>query len=184
MKLLAFAASLRAGSYNRKLLALAVEIAREGGAEVDHADFREFHMPIYDGDMQVNEGFPAGALEMGRRVTEADGLLISSPEYNFSVPGTLKNAIDWLSRMKPVPLKGKHGYLMSASTGQVGGIRGLWHLRVPLEGTGVLLQPDMYTLPWADKAFDEEGRLKEPERFDRLSKGVEGYLRLAAKLAP
>ena|SRR5881394_3237820 len=183
MRLLAFAASLRRDSYNRKLIALAVDIARGAGAEVDHADFREFAMPLYDGDVQAGQGFPPGAQEFARRLGAADGLLISSPEYNFSLPGTIKNAIDWLSRMKPVPLVGKHGFLMSASTGQVGGIRGLWQLRIPLEGCGVLLVPEMYTLPWAEKAFDDQGRLNEQERYDRLKRMAEGYLRLAAKLS-
>lgn len=183
MKLLAFAASLRRDSYNRKLIALAVEIAREAGIEVDHADFHEFDMPLYDGDVQAR-GIPPGAEAMGQRISAADGILISSPEYNFSVPGTIKNAIDWVSRIRPVPLRGKHGFLMAASNGQVGGIRGLWHLRVPLEGLGVLLQPDMYTLPWADKAFDENGRLKEAERYDRLKQMLDGYFRMATKLTP
>ena len=184
MRLLAFAASLRRDSFNRKLIAVAVDVARGAGAEVDHADFHEFDVPLYDGDVQARDGIPPGAEHLARRLGAADGLLISSPEYNFSLPGTIKNTIDWLSRIKPVPLRGKHGFLMAASTGQVGGIRGLWQLRIPLEGLGVLLYPDMYTLPWADKAFDDGGRLKEPERYDRLKQMVEGYLRTAAKLTP
>jgi chromate reductase len=183
MRLLAFAASLRRDSHNRKLIALAVEIVRGAGVEVDHADFHEFDMPLYDGDVQANDGIPPGAERLAQRLGAADGILLSSPEYNFSLPGTIKNAIDWLSRIKPVPLRGKHGFLMAASTGQVGGIRGLWQLRIPLEGLGVFLHPDMYTLPWAEKAFGEDGRLKEQERHDRLQKMVEGYLGMAAKLA-
>jgi chromate reductase len=183
MKLLAFAASLRTGSWNRKLIVVAVEIATGSGAEVDLADFREFHMPIYDGDLQATTGIPAGAQELGRRVAAADGLMIASPEYNFSLPGTLKNAIDWVSRLNPMPLRGKTGLLLSASSGQVGGIRGLWQLRIPLEGLGVTLHPDMYTLPWAKEQFDEGGRLKEPERQERLEKMVGAYLAMARKLA-
>jgi NAD(P)H-dependent FMN reductase len=183
MKLLAFAASLRSGSWNRKLIAVAVEIATGSGVEVDHADFREFEMPIYDADLQAAKGIPAGAQEMGRRIAAADGLMIASPEYNFSLPGTLKNAIDWVSRLKPMPLRGKTGLLLSASNGQVGGIRGLWQLRIPLEGLGVTLHPDMYTLPWAEKQFDESGGLKEPERQERLVKAVKTYLEMARKLA-
>jgi NAD(P)H-dependent FMN reductase len=183
MKLLAFAASLRSGSWNRKLIAAAVEIATQSGVEVDLADFHEFHMPIYDADVQRSDGIPPGAQEMGRRVTAAAGLMIASPEYNFSLPGTLKNAIDWVSRLKPMPLRGKTGLLLSASNGQVGGIRGLWQLRIPLEGLGVTLHPDMYTLPWADKQFDDQGGLKEPERQERLVKMVNAYLEMARKLA-
>lgn len=182
MKLLAFAASLRRGSWNRKLIALAVRCVRDAGAEVDLADFHEFDMPLYDADLQSSDGIPAGAQELARRIEAADGLLISSPEYNYSLPGTLKNAIDWLSRIRPVPLRGKSGFLMSASNGQVGGVRGLWQLRIPLEGLGVMLYPDMFPLPGADQAFDDEGRLKDREREERLRKLLEGYLTMARKL--
>ena len=183
MKLLAFAASLRRASWNRKLIALATAMARQAGAEVDLAEFHEFDMPLYDRDLQDTSGFPPGARELQGRVTAADGLLIASPEYNYSLPGTLKNAIDWVSRMSPMPFRGKSGLLLSASTSQAGGIRGLWQLRIPLEGVGVLLYPDMYALPWADKAFDEVGQLREAERRDRLTKMLEGYLTTARKLA-
>ncbi|MBA3344918.1 MAG: NAD(P)H-dependent oxidoreductase [Gemmatimonadales bacterium] len=183
MKLLAFAASLRRDSSNRKLIALAADFARRGGAEVDLAEFREFDMPLYDADVQASEGIPSGAQELGRRVGASDGLLIASPEYNYSLPGTLKNAIDWVSRLKPVPLRGRSGFLMSASNSLVGGIRGLWQLRIPLEGLGVLLHPNMYALPSASQAFDQQGQLKEAERQQRLEKMLEGYLGVARKLA-
>jgi NAD(P)H-dependent FMN reductase len=96
-RLLAFAASFRRNSWNRKLITLAADLAREGGADVDLADFREFDMPLYDGDVQAEPGIPPGAEEMARRVAAVDGIVIASPEYNFSMPGTLKNAIDWVS---------------------------------------------------------------------------------------
>lgn len=182
-KLLAFAASLRRESWNRKLIQLAADLARQAGAEVDLADFHEFDMPIYDADLHAASGIPAGAEEMGRRIGAADGLLIASPEYNFSMPGTIKNAIDWVSRIRPVPFRGRSGMLLSASNGQVGGVRGLWQLRVPLEGLGVLLHPDMYTLPWADKAFGPDGRLADAERQARLAAMVQAYLVVARKLA-
>jgi NAD(P)H-dependent FMN reductase len=98
------------------------------------------------------------------------------------LPGTLKNAIDWVSRMKPMPLRGKHGVLLAASTSLVGGIRGLWALRVPLEGLGVMLLPDMFALPQAPQAFDEHGKLKDPELRERLRKLVSGYLEMGKKL--
>ncbi|MEA2712769.1 MAG: hypothetical protein QOK27_730, partial [Gemmatimonadales bacterium] len=103
MRLLAFAASLKRESLNRKLINLAVELAREAQVEVDLADFREFDMPLYDADLQNSAGFPEGAQELARRIEAVDGLMIASPEYNYSLPGTLKNAIDWVSRMKPMP---------------------------------------------------------------------------------
>jgi NAD(P)H-dependent FMN reductase len=102
--------------------------------------------------------------------------------YNSSLPGTLKNAIDWVSRMKPMPLRGKHGVLLAASTSLVGGSRGLWALRVPLEGLGVMLLPDMFALAQAPQAFDEHGRLKNSELQERLRKLVHGYLDMGRRL--
>ena len=182
MRLLAFAASLKRESLNRKLLHLAVELAREAQVEVDLAHFREFDMPLYDADLQNSTGFPEGARELARRIEAVDGLMIASPEYNYSLPGTLKNAIDWVSRMKPMPLRGKHGVLLAASTSLVGGSRGLWALRVPLEGLGVMLLPDMFALAQAPQAFDEHGKLKDPELQERLRKLVHGYLEMGKKL--
>lgn len=183
LKLLAFAASLRRESLNRKVIQLAADLAREGGANVDLADFDEFDMPLYNADVQMKSGFPQGAQELGRRIERVDGLMIASPEYNYSLPGTLKNAVDWVSRMKPMPLRGKHGFLLSASTSLVGGLRGLWALRVPLEGLGVTLYPDMFGLAQAHQAFDENGRLKDPEAQERLAKMSKGYFVMARKLS-
>lgn len=182
MKLLAFAASLRRESHNRKLLRLAVDLARGAGVEVDLAEFHEFDMPLYNADLQNSSGFPDGAREMARRIEAADGLMIASPEYNYSLPGTLKNAIDWVSRMKPMPFLGKHGVLLAASTSLVGGSRGLWALRVPLEGLGVTLLPDMFALAQAPQAFDEGGKLKDPQLQERLRKLVQSYLVMGRKL--
>jgi len=181
--LVAFAASLRRGSWNRRLIALAVAAAEGGGAVVDLADFHEFDVPLFDGDVLAASGVPQGARELARRVTAADGMIVSAPEYNYSLPGTLKNLIDWLSRIRPVPIRGKTAMLLSASTSQVGGIRGLWQLRIPLEGLGMVVSPDMYALPSADKAFDEEGHLKEAERQARLEDMIQSYLALTRKLS-
>ncbi|MEP7225924.1 MAG: NAD(P)H-dependent oxidoreductase [Gemmatimonadales bacterium] len=183
MKLLAFAASLRRDSLNRKLIRVAADLARDSGIEMDLADFHEFDMPLYDADLQVSSGFPSGAQEMARRIGSADGLMIASPEYNYSMPGTLKNAIDWVSRMKPMPLAGKHGVLLAASTSLVGGIRGLWALRIPLEGLGVTLYPGMFALAQGQQAFDEHGKLKDHEVQERLAKMAHGYFVMGRKLS-
>jgi NAD(P)H-dependent FMN reductase len=183
LRILAFAASLRKASFNRRLLQVAVDRVRSLGEEVDLAEFHEFDMPLFDADLQARSGFPPGAVEFSRRVTLAQGLLIASPEYNYSLPGTLKNAIDWLSRIRPMPFRGRSALLLSASNGQFGGIRGLWQLRIPLEGLGVFVYPDMYALPWAEQQFDDQGRLVEPERRERLETMLAGYLKAARALA-
>jgi NAD(P)H-dependent FMN reductase len=183
MRLLAFAASKRRDSWNKKLLMYAVDLMRAGGADVDAADFADFDMPLYDADLHAASGIPPGALAMGQRVADADGIVIASPEYNYSLPGTLKNAIDWVSRIKPMPFRGKHGLLLSASTSVVGGIRGLWQLRIPLEALGVLLYPDMFALAQAAQAFEADGTLKDPQLRERLGKIVAGYLEVARRLS-
>jgi chromate reductase len=183
MRLLAFAASLRRESLNKKLLAVAVTRLRDLGAEVDHADFAEFDAPLYNADLQNGEGFPAGVREFARRLGAADGLVIASPEYNYSLPGTLKNLIDWVSRIRPVPFRGKSGLLLATSNGVIGGIRGLWQLRIPLEGNGVFVYPDMFALASGGQAFDETGGLASPVMRERLEQLLICYLQLGGKLA-
>jgi NAD(P)H-dependent FMN reductase len=182
MKVFAFAASLRKDSWNKKLCKLAVDVVKKQGDEVDHADFREFDMPLYDADMQASSGFPAGAQNLAKRITGSDAWILVSPEYNYSVPGTIKNAIDWLSRMNPVPLRGKHALLLAASGSLVGGIRGLWQLRIPLEGCGCWVHPDMYALATAQNAFDEAGKIKDQALAKRLEDLIADYLRAAKAL--
>jgi chromate reductase, NAD(P)H dehydrogenase (quinone) len=169
IKLIAFAASLRRDSLNRRLLAQAVLAARAAGATVDVHDFRDFIFPAYDADVQVAEGIPAEVQQLGRLVKEADGLLLASPEYNYSMPGNLKNTIDWLSRIRPHVVRDRWAMLLSASNGRVGGNRGLWQLRIPLESMGMMIFPDMFSLALAAEAFADDGALRDPALQDRLS---------------
>jgi NAD(P)H-dependent FMN reductase len=184
MNILAFAASLRRSSLNRKLIALAAEDAREAGAALDLAEFREFELPIYDGDLDASSGLPPGGVELKRRLERADAVMIAAPEYNYSIAGPLKNAIDWVSRARPMPWRGKSIYLMSASPSRMGGIRGLWQTRIPLEGCGALVFPDMFALSHADEAFDEAGRLRDSATAARLRRDVVGFVRLADAVTP
>jgi chromate reductase len=183
LRLLALAGSLRANSINRKLLNVAVPLARAGGAEVDVAEFREFDAASFNADVQESTGFPPGPEEFRRRLGTADGLLLASPEYNYSIPGPLKNLLDWTSRLRPMPLRGKSALLLAASNGPIGGIRGLWQLRIPLEGLGVFVHPDMYTLPNGGQAFGPDGSLLDAPAGERLEKLIGGYLRAARALA-
>lgn len=182
MKLLAFAASLRKESMNKRLLAKAVEIAAGNGAKVDHADFREFDMPHYDFDLQQADGIPPGAADLGRRIAEADGVMIASPEYNHSIPGTLKNAIDWLSRMDPVPLNGACVMLLSASPAMVGGYRGLMQVRIPLDTVGAWVSPKMFALAQAQNAYDDDGDLKDPAIAKLLEAMIVDFMSAARAL--
>src|SRR5688572_31809961 len=133
LKVLVFGASLRAESLNRNLAALAARVAEQNGATVDHASMRDFDTPSYDGDVETAQGIPKGAQELRRRLLDCDAFIVSSPEYNGSMPGVFKNLIDWTSRFRPQPFDGKQGLLMSASPSMSAGNRGLWALRVPFE---------------------------------------------------
>jgi chromate reductase len=184
VKLLAFAASLREHSLNRKLIALAVDIARLEQVDVDLADFRDFEMPLYDGDLNERIGLPPGALEFKRRLAEVDAVMIATPEYNYSICGVLKNLIDWVSRARPMPWRGKSIYLMSTAPSPMGGIRGLWQTRIPLEGCGAFVFPDMFALPHGNTAFDDGGRLRDSALAERLTREVIGFVRLAEAIVP
>jgi NAD(P)H-dependent FMN reductase len=184
MRVLVFAASLRKGSYNHKLATVIAARLRAAGAEVDLAHFHEFDMPLYDGDLQASSGLPPGARELQRRIEAAPAIVIASPEYNYSIPGTLKNAIDWVSRARPIPWRGRCVYLASASPGSMGGIRGLWQTRIPLEGCGALVFPDMFALTHADRAFAVDGSLADASVATRLGEQLIGFLRLAEAVAP
>ena len=178
LNVLIFAASLRADSLNRTLANLAAKVAQQGGAHVDHASMREFDVPSYDGDIERAEGIPKGARELQRRLMACDAFIVSSPEYNGSMPGLFKNLIDWTSRFKPQPFDGKQGLLMSASPSMTGGNRGLWALRVPLEHLGARVYPDMFSLAQAHKAL-LDGDIADTALRGRFDKNLQAFLSLA-----
>jgi chromate reductase, NAD(P)H dehydrogenase (quinone) len=178
LKVLVFAASLRAESVNRKLAELAARVATRHGVVVHLASMRDFDVPSYDGDLEESQGVPAGAQEFRRHLLESDAFIISSPEYNASMPGALKSLIDWTSRFRPQPFDTRHGLLLSASPSHVGGNRGLWSLRVPLEHLGSRIFPDMFSLSMAHKAFAGDG-LVDAALFSRFEKTVQAFLSLA-----
>jgi chromate reductase, NAD(P)H dehydrogenase (quinone) len=178
VRLLVFSASLRADSLNTKLAKLVAEHATARGAIVDLAAMRDFDCPSYDGDFETTAGVPPGAKELDRRLRNNHAFVIVSPEYNASMPGVIKNAIDWTSRIRPQPFDSRHGLLLSASPSMAGGNRGLWSLRIPLEHLGARIFPDMFSLAMAHKAFDGE-KLADATLKQRLDKTVESFLELA-----
>lgn len=186
VRFLVFSASLRESSVNGRLAALAAGIMEAEGAFVDHAAMSDFDVPAYDGDLEREVGLPPGAEELRRRLLETDAFVIASPEYNASMPGVLKNLVDWVSRFRPQPWSGRHGLLMSASPSMVGGNRGAWALRVPLEHLGSRIYPDMFSLARAHDAFGPGGRLADPRLQQRLESTLAGFIDLveAAKHYP
>lgn len=151
VRYLVFGASLRAGSLNARLADLAAETIEANGGTVDRASMAEFDSPSFNFDVLQETGPPGGAREFNRRLEGCDAFVISSPEYNASMPGVLKNAIDWVSRIEPQPFNERHGLLLSASPSMAGGNRGLWSLRIPFEHLGARIYPDMFSLAQAHR---------------------------------
>ena len=178
LKVLVFSASLRNDSLNTKLANLASRIASEYGATVDQRSMRDFDTPSYDGDVETKQAFPGGAIALQKCLEDSDAFIISSPEYNASMPGVLKNVIDWTSRFRPQPFDGKHGLLLSASPSMAGGNRGLWSLRVPFEHLGARMFPDMFSLAMAHKAFDGND-ISDQMLRERFVKTIDAFLTLA-----
>lgn len=179
LRVFVLAGSSREGSVNSRLAALVAGQIERSGATVDLARIGDFEMPTYDGDTEAAEGPPAGAAALRERLLAAQAFVVASPEYNASVPGVLKNAIDWVSRFRPQPFKDKQTLLASASPSMVGGNRGLWALRVPLEHLGARVYPDMFSLAMAHSAFGDNGELTDPGLRARLADTVDSFLALA-----
>jgi len=173
-KILAFSGSLRAGSYNQKLVRIAADAAREAGAEVTLISLADFPMPLFDQDLEEREGKPEAAKKLKQLFLEHDSLLIASPEYNSMITGALKNAIDWVSRADSedeAPLaafEGKTAAIMSASPGGYGGARSLGFLRPFLENIKVEVLQEEFSLPKAHEAFDEDGNLLHVETAGKV----------------
>jgi len=181
LRILIFGASMRAASFNRRLAAIADGMLRNAGAQPRLVAFGDFAVPAYDGDVETRAGIPAGAHALKNLLDECDAFVISSPEYNGSVPGTLKNLIDWTSRFRPQPFARQNALLMSASTSRYGGNRGLWALRVPLEVLGVHVFPSMFSLAMANEALDAQG-ITDAGLHDRLETLIGDFLALVRRV--
>jgi len=179
IRFLVFSASLRAESLNTRLARLAVAVIEAHGGAVDLASMAEFDAPSYNQDIQDGKGFPPGPTELRSRLEASDAFVIASPEYNASMPGVLKNAIDWASRFRPQPFSERHGLLLSASTSMVGGNRGLWALRVPLEHLGARVFPEMFSLAQAHKAFTPDGGIASHPLAERFEHTIVAFMDLA-----
>ena len=187
-KILAFAGSTRSGSYNKQLVRAAAESGRTAGAEVTLIDLRDFPLPLFDEDLEKESGLPEEARKLKALFRDHDGLLIASPEYNSSITGVLKNALDWISRTESddepslAAVVGKTAALMSASPGGLGGIRGLVHLRSILGNIGVIVLPDQVTISAAYEAFDEDGGLKDAGKAAQVTKLAKALVEATGKL--
>lgn len=188
-KILAFAGSTRKESWNKKLLKEAAEAAHGAGAEVTVIDLADYPLPLYDGDLEVL-GTPENAKKLRQLFADHDGLLIASPDYNGSYSAVLKNAFDWLSRrdhenVPPIePFKGKVAAIMSASPGNLGGLRGLEKLHDLLDQFQIMVLPEICAVGGIRTAFNEAGKLNDPKTAKSVQDMSEKLVTVVKKLAP
>ncbi|MCU7931642.1 MAG: NAD(P)H-dependent oxidoreductase [Candidatus Thiodiazotropha sp. (ex Codakia rugifera)] len=181
-KILAFSGSSRKASFNKRLLEIAVSGAKEAGANVTLVDLADYPMPLFNQDLESDEGIPENALKFKRLLIDHDAFIIASPEYNSAFSPLLKNVIDWASRAESddepplMAFKGKMAVVLAASPGALGGLRGLVFLRMLLANIGVMVLPDQQAIPQAFKAFNADGSLLDTQRHKAV-------LELGRKLA-
>ncbi|MEM1166353.1 MAG: NAD(P)H-dependent oxidoreductase [Planctomycetota bacterium] len=171
-KILMFAGSTRQGSWNRRVAEAAAQGAEAAGAEVTRLDLTQYPLPIFDEDLETR-GFPDNAAELKRIFKDHDGLLIGCPEYNSSITPLLKNVIDWVSRPTgdAAPLEafdGKVAGLVAASSGGLGGLRGLFHVRDILQNIRVIVMPKMAAVGKVHEKCDDTGAVTDASTRDQL----------------
>jgi NAD(P)H-dependent FMN reductase len=186
-RILAFAGSLRKGSYNKQLVKIAVAGAEAAGAQVTHIDLRDYPLPVFDEDLERDEGMPANGRKLKDLFLANEGLLLACPEYNSSITGVLKNTIDWVSRREgdEAPLAcyaGRVAAIVSASPGALGGLRGLVAVRSILGNIQVTVLPDQIAIPKANEAFTPDGSLADETKQKSVKAIGEKLARTLAKL--
>jgi chromate reductase len=174
--------SLRKGSYNHMLQNLLPSFAPAGMSITPAPSFAE--IPIYNADIQ-EKGIPAPVNTLADAIRAADGIIVVTPEYNFSIPGGLKNAIDWLSRLKEQPFIGKPVAVQSCSQGPVGGARMQYHLRQSLVGLEAMLlpKPEIFVANCASR-FNDKGELTDETTGKFIRQQLEAFSKYIARVAP
>jgi NAD(P)H-dependent FMN reductase len=174
LKILVIPGSLRTGSLNAKLAAVAAHALAREGAEITRISLGDFPLPIYDGDLQAKSGVPKHAVNLKRMMAAHHGVLIVTPEYNSSVPALVKNTIDWVSRVQDLHetrgqvFRERPFAIAAASENRLGGTRGLAALRLILTACHASVIPNQLALPFASQAYDDMDRLKHPHDIEAL----------------
>jgi len=186
-KILVIPGSLRSGSQNARLAALAAKELVLAEAEVTRISLEDYPLPLFDADLAAGAGIPQSAVQLKRMLMAHQGVFISSPEYSASVPPLLKNTIDWISRVREpgeptyAAFKGRVFALGSAASGSGGGIRALLALRQILElGCGALVIPEQVAVPRAEQAFDDRDDLKDESQAAALKATARRLVELAS----
>ncbi len=185
-KILIIPGSLRTGSHNARLAALAAKELALLEAEVTRISLEDYTLPLFDADLVSSPGLPVAAVQLKRMLLAHQGVFITSPEYSASVTPLLKNTIDWISRVRDpgepayAAFKGRVFAIGAAANGGLGGLRSLMALRQILElGCGALVIPEQIAVPRAEQAFDEMDNLKD----DTLATALKAAMRRLVELA-
>ncbi len=187
-RILVFSGSIRAGSYNTRLLGAAVRNLSELDCEVTRISLEDYSLPLYDGNLEAEKGVPKNAIKLARLFHEHDGLLIVAPEYNGSMSPLLKNTLDWVSRVSSdkkgaiSPYKGQIAAICSSSPGAVGGMRMLNHLRDVLVALGVLVVSEQVSVGGAETAFDDLDKLTNERQSKFLAATCKSLVTTVAHL--
>ncbi|KER67606.1 FMN reductase [Burkholderia cepacia] len=189
VKILAINGSSRRDSLNQKLLRIAANGAAQVGAEVTFAHLADFGLPLYDGDLETDQGIPDGARNLQNLLAGHQGLLVATPEYNGGYTALLKNAIDWISRPRAdgssgvALFAGKAAALISASPGQMGGLRSQTGMRAVLDKLGMVVVPQSFALGSAHEAFDGDDQLNDRQAARLVGEVGASLFRTASRLS-
>ncbi|MCP4184384.1 MAG: NAD(P)H-dependent oxidoreductase [Hyphomicrobiales bacterium] len=188
-KILIVPGSARGGSLNTRLAASAFRVFSSLDCEVTRISLKDYPLPLFNGDLETQKGPPEQAIKLARLFDLHDGIMLVSPEYNTSVSPLLKNALDWVSRIKGdkrgkiVPYEGKILALASASPGNLGGIRGLSHLRHIITSLGATIIAQQVTVSGAVSAFDDMDNLTNERAADKLNDVCDSLVKTARLLS-
>jgi chromate reductase, NAD(P)H dehydrogenase (quinone) len=188
LKILVIPGSLRSGSLNAKLAAVAAHELAQAGAEVSRISLADFPLPIYDGDLQAKSGVPKNAVNLKRMIGAHHGVLLVTPEYNSSVPPLVKNTIDWVSRVQdPHEIRGqvfrdRVFAIAAASGGRLGGSRALAALRLILSACQATVIPNQLALSFAEHAYDDMDRLRHPADIEAMQAMVRQLIDLSQRM--
>jgi chromate reductase, NAD(P)H dehydrogenase (quinone) len=188
LKILVIPGSLRTGSLNAKLAAVAVHQFAQAGVEATRLSLADFPLPIYDGDLQARSGVPKHAVDLKRMIGAHHGVLFVTPEYNSSVPALVKNTIDWVSRVQDAHesrgqvFRDRAFAIAAASHGRLGGARAIAALRLILSACHALVIPNQLALAFADDAYDDMDRLKHPPDIEAMGAMVRQLIDVSQRL--
>ena len=188
LKIAIIPGSLRSGSLNAKLAAVAAHELALAGAEITRISLADFPLPIYDGDLQAKSGVPKNAVNLKRMIGAHHGALLVTPEYNSSVPPLLKNTIDWITRvqdaheMRGQVFRQRPFAIAAASGNRLGGSRALAALRLILTACHAMVVPNQLALPFADDAYDDKDRLKHTPDIEALNAMVRQLIEFSQRM--